>query len=249
MLRVLQQFILTTLFAVFASQASAMFIQPDWFDPTQPGVGTNRYAYSFNDPINNRDANGNMADVGPGDILGGIVVGAIVAIDAQIDRLDDGKVNGSQGLGIANGAKELSIAGAELFVGNSSSGVTVGDNVLSITSGNPGLDGVFGGFDDTKEPKGQAYPGTLGELNGELAGLPGADVKPRPDGGATITLPDETKITTYPGRTSTGKPGWAITKPRSKKESIKGSTEGERTAEAEKDDSDNSDRSQDDERD
>lgn len=36
-----------------------MFIQPDWFDPTQPGVGTNRYSYSFNDPINNRDPNGN----------------------------------------------------------------------------------------------------------------------------------------------------------------------------------------------
>jgi len=59
MLRVLQQFILTTFLAVFASQASAMFIQSDWFDPTQPGVGTNRYSYSFNDPINNRDPNGN----------------------------------------------------------------------------------------------------------------------------------------------------------------------------------------------
>jgi len=59
MLRVLQQFILTTLFAIFASQASAMFIQPDWLDPTQPGVGTNRYAYSGNDPINRLDPSGN----------------------------------------------------------------------------------------------------------------------------------------------------------------------------------------------
>ncbi|MEO9515414.1 MAG: hypothetical protein ABJH45_02565 [Paracoccaceae bacterium] len=42
MLRILQQFILTTHCAVFASQASAMFIQADWLDPTQPGVGTNR---------------------------------------------------------------------------------------------------------------------------------------------------------------------------------------------------------------
>jgi len=60
MLRILQQFILTTLFAVFASQASAMFIQADWFDPTQPGVGTNRYAYSGNDPISQSDRNGNF---------------------------------------------------------------------------------------------------------------------------------------------------------------------------------------------
>lgn len=59
MLRILQQFILTTLFAVFASQASAMFIQADWFDPTEPGVGTNRYAYSNNDPINKFDPLGN----------------------------------------------------------------------------------------------------------------------------------------------------------------------------------------------
>lgn len=59
MLRNLKQLILTTLFALFASQASAMFIQPDWLDPTEPGVGTNRYAYSGNDPVNRLDPNGN----------------------------------------------------------------------------------------------------------------------------------------------------------------------------------------------
>lgn len=63
MLRVLQQFILTTLFAVFASQASAMFIQPDWFDPTEPGVGTNRFSYSHNDPVNLSDPSGNSTVV------------------------------------------------------------------------------------------------------------------------------------------------------------------------------------------
>ena len=37
----------------------AMFIQPDWFEVTKAGVGTNRYAYSFNDPVNKMDPGGN----------------------------------------------------------------------------------------------------------------------------------------------------------------------------------------------
>jgi RHS repeat-associated protein len=36
-----------------------MFIQPDWFEVTQRGVGTNRYAYSFGDPVNKMDPGGN----------------------------------------------------------------------------------------------------------------------------------------------------------------------------------------------
>lgn len=36
-----------------------MFTQPDWLDPTQSGVGTDRYSYSGNDPVNKIDPNGN----------------------------------------------------------------------------------------------------------------------------------------------------------------------------------------------
>ncbi len=36
-----------------------LFIQPDWFEVTEPGVGTNRYAYSGNDPVNLLDPSGN----------------------------------------------------------------------------------------------------------------------------------------------------------------------------------------------
>lgn len=43
----------------------ARFISPDTYDPTLPGVGTNRYSYSSNDPINKKDPNGHQT-FGPG---------------------------------------------------------------------------------------------------------------------------------------------------------------------------------------
>ncbi|ESQ15208.1 MAG: hypothetical protein JKP98_16425 [Rhodobacteraceae bacterium] len=43
---------------VIALPAQARFIQPDWLDPNQPGVGTNRYAYAGGDPINRADPSG-----------------------------------------------------------------------------------------------------------------------------------------------------------------------------------------------
>lgn len=36
-----------------------LFLQPDWLDVTGQGVGTNRYAYSGNDPVNKSDPGGN----------------------------------------------------------------------------------------------------------------------------------------------------------------------------------------------
>ena len=41
----------------------AMFLQPDWWEVTEEGVGTNRYAYSANDPVNGRDPGGNVTTV------------------------------------------------------------------------------------------------------------------------------------------------------------------------------------------
>ena len=38
-----------------------MFIQPDWWEVTKPGVGTNRYAYAGGDPVNGIDPGGNQA--------------------------------------------------------------------------------------------------------------------------------------------------------------------------------------------
>ncbi len=42
----------------------ARFLQPDWWDPTDPAVGTNRHAYALNDPVNKSDPNGHQVDCG-----------------------------------------------------------------------------------------------------------------------------------------------------------------------------------------
>jgi len=61
MTRLLKQFILTAMLALFASQASALFVQADNWDPRMQGVGTNRYAYAGGDPINMSDPNGHAS--------------------------------------------------------------------------------------------------------------------------------------------------------------------------------------------
>jgi hypothetical protein len=46
----------------FGLAANARFISPDTWDPTLPGVGTNRYSYSENDPINKSDPSGHSVN-------------------------------------------------------------------------------------------------------------------------------------------------------------------------------------------
>jgi RHS repeat-associated protein len=49
-----------------------MFLQPDWWEVLKPGVGTNRFSYSFNDPVNKLDPLGNFSiGTGPGGGPGG----------------------------------------------------------------------------------------------------------------------------------------------------------------------------------
>ena len=57
----------------FTPAAHARFISPDTLDPVLPGVGTNRYAYEMNDPVNLSDPSGHFA------VLGAIV-GAVAGV-------------------------------------------------------------------------------------------------------------------------------------------------------------------------
>jgi RHS repeat-associated protein len=68
-----------------------LFIQPDTLDPTEEGVGVNRYAYSANDPINKSDPNGHflqaaLAAVGAfaaSPFGTGMIVGALIEVGIQ----------------------------------------------------------------------------------------------------------------------------------------------------------------------
>lgn len=110
MLRILQKFILIISLTVVAALPShAMFVQPDWLDPTEPGVGTNRYAYSGNDPINKLDPNGNTwEDVvsvfdrvfggeGAVDRQNERYAGALVKAQTELDRFQDAVNAGDYG--------------------------------------------------------------------------------------------------------------------------------------------------------
>jgi RHS repeat-associated protein len=72
-----------------------MFIQPDWFDPTQQGVGTNRYSYSFNDPVNLSDPNGNFVPL------------AIAAVAALVASANYANTPGSDGVTYNRSSEEI----------------------------------------------------------------------------------------------------------------------------------------------
>ncbi|OEO31863.1 hypothetical protein VW23_014395 [Devosia insulae DS-56] len=49
---------LTYLHARYYDASLGRFLSPDWWDPSDPGVGTDRYGYSAGDPVNKSDPNG-----------------------------------------------------------------------------------------------------------------------------------------------------------------------------------------------
>lgn len=108
----------------FGSAANARSISPDPMDPTLPGVGTNRYAYALNDPINNSDSSGHFA-------VAGAIVGAVIglAVQAAMDTYH-GQISGVGAY--AGAAVGGAVAGATAGL---ASGLGAGVYGASITSG------------------------------------------------------------------------------------------------------------------
>jgi RHS repeat-associated protein len=85
--------------ARYYDPALARFISPDDWDPTLAGVGTNRYAYAGNDPVNKSDPNGHIFG-GLGKAVGDFFGGLGKAIGGAASSLADsvrGLVEGFSG--------------------------------------------------------------------------------------------------------------------------------------------------------
>jgi RHS repeat-associated protein len=94
--------------ARFYDPAIGKFSSPDWWDPNKPGVGTCRYCYSDNDPVNKSDANGHVWNV-----LGSIAISVAIEVAKQSIEIAigtrqefDGSAVGQAALGGAFGAAQ-----------------------------------------------------------------------------------------------------------------------------------------------
>lgn len=153
----------------YGSPANARFISPDTIDPTLPGVGTNRYAYSENDPINKSDPNGHQAEEA---IIGGFFTAAIAGCAAS----------GACGLAVAAGMA-VGIAGyaAYSFFG-SPSPPTTSEMAGKITV-KPGfggsLDGIKGIEWKGNTGKGETHIGIGVDVDGDWA-ITDKETRPTP---------------------------------------------------------------------
>jgi len=197
MLRILQKLILAiSVCSIIATPSQAMFIQPDWLDPTEPGVGTNRYSYSHNDPVNRRDPSGNSDEAT-------VLLGGAAGIGCA--------ASGVCGAAVLLGLGAIVVGKlAYDYATQPESSVSVGDGMISASV--PGLGEVLGPGEDISNP-GAAEPNIgrerpYGEVIEGIRGLPGAEVIGEfetPWGkGEVIELPDGTKIAARPGSKSGG---------------------------------------------
>jgi len=133
------------------------FISPDDWDPTKDGVGTNRYAYALNDPVNKSDQSGHLTlsagFSGEFTVLGGSFGYGQISVSIPMgwtgfndkDKFDlsvQGGVGGRGGLMVGYGAYGGFTPGAKVdqpepkaLSGSVTADVTVGLGLFGLTAG------------------------------------------------------------------------------------------------------------------
>ena len=226
-----------------------MFLQPDWFGVTMPGVGTNRFAYGLGDPVNLSDPGGNCvwdACVGEA-IAAAAIVSALMATDVAIDNANGGVI-GDSPLG-----NPLGRLGQEVVRNVPSTGHNMPPSESDANSGKDStgsdiVDGILGGMGGrTPLPGGPRSTPNFEAPGADVEGVVeelekrGIDMKPvgRPGSGVYKgDLPGGGSVTVRPGSTYDGRPTVEVNRP---KETGKGSktTEtrlGEKKREADRSD-------------
>jgi len=189
---------------------AARFISPDTLDPTIPGVGTNRYAYAENDPINKSDPNGHLAFLAP--VVGWACAGGgCQALAYSVAGFVTGTI---LGIAIATGPLSNEEASTE--------------DQPSAEAGFPDVENAIkaGGVAGTKNwgakhEEQVSDPQTAQKNLDTIRGLPGAQSDIKKGGVEVITLSDGTKVVSYPTRASTKRPGIEVQHPNDKSKNIK----------------------------
>jgi hypothetical protein len=136
-----------------------MFVQPDWWEVTWAGVGTNRYSYSFNDPVNGRDPSGHIVPIVAGACAAGVCEAIGVAIGAAL------------GIATAEVASDLSVDGE--LNGNGALAQTgkATAEIISKTVAGPGHNGGPPLDDESSNGSPQGDPGPIDPKRAAAAGL------------------------------------------------------------------------------
>ena len=127
-----------------------MFIQPDWFEVMQPGVGTNRFSYSANDPVNGRDPTGHQTQSNSlGDTINSFLESLFVS--GSSNKSSAAAMTNAQGVGeqmadsAANAAKTAAMAGLDMTPVGGAIGVVNGIRDGSIVETALGAAGAIPG--------------------------------------------------------------------------------------------------------
>jgi RHS repeat-associated protein len=149
-----------------------VFVQPDTLDPTKEGVGVNRYAYSFNDPINKSDPNGHTAlsgFAGPG-YSGAPAGGALAAIGRALAAAATAVTTAAEAVGVGTVAVGGFALGVAMVAFSTPAGCKACDENPTGALASQAVDETAPGDDPKKdEPAGPAST----QPNGESAGVVG----------------------------------------------------------------------------
>jgi len=144
----------------------ARFISPDWWHPAQEGVGTNRYAYAFNDPVNKSDPNGHAWHIGVA-----AVIGFTFGFVAEVYSKYDNEKSFSQNLKDAD-YTQAAIAGVGGALIGATTAVTGGTSLIGIAAKDSVKAGVISAA--TTAAQNLAKDGIVNGRDTAISGLTGA---------------------------------------------------------------------------